>query len=467
MSLVLQMAPGYRKAFQIYLTVSKGLVLQGKLYQLSLKDVATLYEYWTFLKLGQILDKNYNLISQDIVQVSRQGLFVNLEANRTAKRIYSHPVTSEKIVLRYQKREGRLPTVTQKPDTMLSIEKKGKEYTFNYIFDAKYRVDYAQDGSYYKNLYQTPGPMEDDINTMHRYRDAIVAENNGPYERTAFGAYVLFPWKNENIYQNHHFYKSIDKVNVGAFPFLPNTTIMVENFIKRLVEMGPEELQEEGILPQGTMEEWGSSLEESVLVGLVSTAEDYKQFIKEKYYTIPVERVKRGWQEAKYIALYVKKGIANENGVLVYGRITDVILNKANDDVLFKIEVWTNLHNPIKPVNYGVANSFMTTLANIKQAAELPELFMKSKEEKIVWKTLRRVSDQINTGLDHIHVDSATQIKEYRLTGMKVHMDRTQSSVHFHANKNIETISFDQLNKNPSRIFHLLVNMLKVNWEDK
>src|SRR5699024_12156182 len=55
MSLVLQMAPNYRDAFQIFLTVSKGLALQGKIYQMSVKDVATLYEYWTFIKMGQIL----------------------------------------------------------------------------------------------------------------------------------------------------------------------------------------------------------------------------------------------------------------------------------------------------------------------------------------------------------------------------------------------------------------------------
>ena len=57
-SLVLQMAPGYRDADQIFLTVSKGLTLKRKFYQMSVKDVATLYEYWTFLKLGQILKKN-------------------------------------------------------------------------------------------------------------------------------------------------------------------------------------------------------------------------------------------------------------------------------------------------------------------------------------------------------------------------------------------------------------------------
>ncbi len=167
MSLVLQMAPGYRDAFQIYLTVSKGLMLQGKLYQMSVKDVATLYEYWTFLKLGQILNRKYKLVSQDIVQVNRDGLYVNLEANKMATRKFRHPVTNEEIILTYQKYEGNLPTLPQKPDTMLSIEKKGKDYHFNYIFDAKYRIDYAQEGSFYGNRYKQPGPMEEDINTMH------------------------------------------------------------------------------------------------------------------------------------------------------------------------------------------------------------------------------------------------------------------------------------------------------------
>jgi uncharacterized protein len=39
----------------------------------------------------------------DIIQVNRTGLFVNLEKNRSATRIYEHPHTGEKIVLTYQK----------------------------------------------------------------------------------------------------------------------------------------------------------------------------------------------------------------------------------------------------------------------------------------------------------------------------------------------------------------------------
>src|SRR5690625_2496100 len=179
MSLVMQMAPGYRDAFQIYLIVSKGLMLQGNMYRMSVKDIATLYEYWTFLKLGQILAKKYTMISQDIIRVNKEGLFVHLQSNNRAKRVFRHPVTKEEITLIYQKSYRSLPTTSQIPDTVLEIEKKGKGYTFNYIFDAKYRVDFALDGSSYGNRYSLPGPMEEDINTMHRYRDSIVSTYDG------------------------------------------------------------------------------------------------------------------------------------------------------------------------------------------------------------------------------------------------------------------------------------------------
>ena len=43
---------------------------------------------------------------------------------------------------------------------------KGNDYSYQYIFDAKYRIDYAQKGSYYQKHYTNPGPMEEDINTM-------------------------------------------------------------------------------------------------------------------------------------------------------------------------------------------------------------------------------------------------------------------------------------------------------------
>ncbi|WP_342042867.1 restriction endonuclease-like protein [Bacillus sp. OTU2372] len=463
MSLVLQMSPGYRDAFQIYLTVSKGLVLEGKIYQMSVKDVATLYEYWTFLKLGQILGQKYKLLSQDIVQVNREGLFINLEVNKTAKRVFKHPITNEEIVLTYQKYEGGLPTLPQKPDTMLSIEKRGRDYTFNYIFDAKYRIDYAQADGYYQKRYKTPGPMEDDINTMHRYRDSIVASMvDGPYERTAFGAYVLFPWDDEITYQGHHFYESINKVNIGGLPFLPNAITLVERFVERLIDKSPEEIQQEGILPRGTLAEWKSSLDEAVLVGLVSNAEDYDHFIKQGYYSIPVEKLKKGWQEAKYIALYVKSGVRMENGVLVYGKIQEVQPARINekDVIRFKVGYWINLNPIIKPVHYGISSYILTTLNTLKEAKELPELFMKSKDEMQVWRMLRRVSDQIKLDLNHAYLDQASQITEYSIKEIRVRMNKGKSKIEFIKNKEIKTVEVEELEKNPTGVFRVLMAIL-------
>ncbi|HET7615482.1 MAG TPA: DUF2357 domain-containing protein, partial [Bacillales bacterium] len=232
MSLVMQMKPGYKDAYQIFLIVSRGLTLRGEIYKMSVKDIALLYEYWTFLKLGQILRIKYVPESQDIVKVTTGGLFVNLDQSKSAKRVFRHPQTGEKITLAFQSLDRGVPTASQKPDTMLSIQKKGKTFTYNFVFDAKYRVDFTGNEL-------MAGPLEEDINTMHRYRDALVANHDGPYERTSFGAYVLFPGIHEEEYENHRFYQSIQKVNIGGFPFLPNATRLVEQFLEHLIEKSP------------------------------------------------------------------------------------------------------------------------------------------------------------------------------------------------------------------------------------
>ncbi|MEE3954137.1 restriction endonuclease-like protein [Peribacillus frigoritolerans] len=457
MSLVLQMAPGYRDAFQIYLTVSKGLMLQGKLYQMSVKDVATLYEYWTFLKLGQILNSKYTLLSQDIVSVNRDGLFVNLEANRTAKRVFEHPVTKEKIELIYQKYEKDLPTIPQKPDSMLTIEKKGKNHRYNYVFDAKYRIDYAQPESYYQSRYKTPGPVEDDINTMHRYRDSLVTMSNGPYERTAFGAYVLFPWSDEQSYEDHHFYRSIDQVNIGGLPFLPNATVMVEQFLECLIEKSPEEIQREGILPSGTKEEWESTLEEKVLVGTVSNEAVYRDFIQQGYYQIPVNSLKKGWQEAKYVALYTTSELG-ENGVREYGEIKRIATEK--NSVRFFVEVWKNTKQVIRPVKYGIATYMMTTLSLLNEAKELPELYMKNKQATTLWRMLRRISDQIKINLDNKVLDEALGVVTFSFKGIVIHLDKEKRTLFIRNDSQERVLGTDLLIHQPSKVFREVLSLL-------
>ncbi len=113
--------------------------------------------------MGQILRKKYEAVDQSVLLIKQGQLFVDLVQNQ----LFRHPQTKEKIFLSFQKRTGNLPTVPQKPDIMLEIEKKSKKYSYDYIFDAKYRIDFSWEG---------PRPLEEDINTMHRYRDAHVVK---------------------------------------------------------------------------------------------------------------------------------------------------------------------------------------------------------------------------------------------------------------------------------------------------
>ncbi|WP_338786294.1 restriction endonuclease-like protein [Metabacillus sp. FJAT-53654] len=472
MSLVIQMAPGYRDVFQTYLILSKGLSLQGNLYQMSVKDVATMYEYWTFIKLGQILGKKYDMISQDIIKVNREGLFVNLDTNSTAKRVYRHPITKEQITLTYQKTERKLPTISQKPDTTLSIEKKGKDFDYNYIFDAKYRIEFAVEGSYYQRHYQKPGPMEEDINTMHRYRDSLVVELDGPFERTAFGAYVLFPWKNEEEYEDHHFYKSINKVNIGGLPFLPNATRIVEQFVEHLIEKSPEDIQQEGILPRGTKESWISSLDEKVLVGMVPTEENYLAHHQHLFYHLPTNRLKKGWQEAKYIALYAKSGAAPQNGISWFGKIINVQIVKRNqiteipkesseEFVRFDIEVWQPLKAVIKPVGYGISVYTVTNINTLKQALELPEIFMKSKEEMTLWRMLRRISDNINLELDNNDLDKATKINRFQIKDITFEIDFEGANIKMVKGSLFSLIDIEDVLKQPSSVFKKIIKYME------
>lgn len=472
MSLVMQMKSGYKEAYQIYLIVSRGLMLQGQLYKISVKDVATLYEYWTFLKLGQILSSKYESVSQDIVKATHRGLYVDLAVSTPSKRIFRHPQTGEQIELIFQKPDRDLPTARQKPDTTLKLHKKGKDFAYYFIFDAKYRIDFASEGSFYQNKYESPGPLEEDINTMHRYRDALVVEHGGPYERIAFGAYVLFPWFDEFGYEEHHFFNSIDKVNIGGFPFLPNSTRLIEQFLEHLIEKSAEEIQREGILPRGTREDWQSTLDEKVLVGRVKDKVRFKAHWSKRFYHIPVKQLRKGWQEARYVALYLPKTVSVDyNGVFCYGEIKGVQIrrrdlitclpsNSKEDYAVFEVEGWQVLNSLISPAGYGIYVYAMTMLHSLKEARELPELFMKSMEEVTLWRMLRRFSDRVYTQLDHNYLDRATRIQAYRIRNLYVKVDRDRRVLVILKDKQPHKLPLEWLWQQPTMVFKRMANLL-------
>lgn len=166
MSLVFQMDSGYKEVYKKYIMLSKGLALGDGLYEMTPKKIYLLYEMWCYMKIHRILSGlGYGVIEYGVLKYKDNGLYLNLSQDSEAKMIYSN--NKNRLELWYNKSYSS-PTTNQRPDTVLCIKNLNNEEDNRiYIFDAKYRISVDDKGKI--------GPVEDDINVMHRYRDAIVS----------------------------------------------------------------------------------------------------------------------------------------------------------------------------------------------------------------------------------------------------------------------------------------------------
>ena len=233
------------------------------------------------------------------------------------------------------------------------------------------------DSSFYPDT--KPGPKVDDINTMHRYRDSIVYENPDSrftFEKTMFGAYILFPYAEEEVYKNHRFYRSIESVNIGGLPFLPSATSLVTKLLDDLITDSPESAFERATLPAGMEErictvDWNKR---DVLIGLVTDSDHLQLFLKSKlYWTRRFDKVNL---PIRYVALY-EKG----SGIRYYGELISYSQRKrsqlpgaskhsSKDYHVFEVLQWHELPeiitmeesgpNPVAYTNYFLLSTAKT-----------------------------------------------------------------------------------------------------------
>ncbi|MDG0792251.1 restriction endonuclease-like protein [Cohnella ginsengisoli] len=436
-SLVLQMAPGYRDVYRYYLMLLKGLSIQDDLFRLSMKDLAQLYEYWCFLKIHELLSRKYDLVSQDVVKLNRSGLFVTLDRTRASRLVYRNPKNGEIFTLFYNALPAgdRSATVAQRPDNVLTLKKQDASVEYKYIFDAKYRINPAYEGTPYRQTYKTPGPQEDDINTMHRYRDAIVYANphvqgQVEVERTMFGAYVLFPYPNEEEYREHHFYKSIELVNVGALPFLPSATSLMEKFLDELILDSPEKAYERSTRPRGTQSYYKDKLSgKNVLVGSLRRAEQLQDALKYGFYHVPLSRFAKHGDLAnlEYVAIYQSNALFGREaaGIHILGRIqswsvlprdqiTEIPLRPgASPSELYAklvVEKWQRKKQPIMPGGHGVQSVLLTSEYMFQRAVEIAELRLETEEQLRDWREKRRLG-KVDVKWDQVDVDKAMRLE--------------------------------------------------------
>ena len=340
-SLVLQRATGYSQVYKTWQILRRAYSLNDGMYRLQTKDIATLYEIWCFIEVSHIVREQ---LKGDVVvdhrnRMEMNGVFTWELGKGEHSRILFRKDGVELAELVYNPKhtdkendsvgvanvESR--TVPQKPDIVLQLTKddieKGMKMT--YLFDAKYRISDRTDAG-------VDTPPDDAINQMHRYRDAIYYKDNkngdSGLKKEVIGGYILFPGNGDPMeVAKAKFQKSLDEVNIGAFPLRPNDVEnrkLLEDFIAELIDMKSAATIAKVIPQKGSFMEVG----DRVLVGLVkeSYRKDYlKKFEEGKadlYYTGPSFPTTIALHNLHYFIPYFKgKGIRDVYEITRVGTI--------------------------------------------------------------------------------------------------------------------------------------------------
>jgi len=183
-SQVLQKRDGYREVFEHFakMSLAMNFPIDSKDLRriIDNKDIATLYEYWTFFKVAEILES--------LIGGSKNALTAKYDEEKTFLDYKIKLKYPNKINLYYNKSfSGNKPaakkgsySVTLRPDIILEIGEK------LYLFDAKFKYDFFQD--FFGEIEDSEGDILDkeeqeeertktfkkgDLYKMHTYRDAI------------------------------------------------------------------------------------------------------------------------------------------------------------------------------------------------------------------------------------------------------------------------------------------------------
>ena len=231
-SLVLQQKPGYSKVYKVWQQLKWYLELLDGDSNLSLRNVAEMYEVWCFLEIRRILlELRFEEVAPKHIPLVNNGIEVSMKDGMVGSFRFERS-DGVKIRLahepRFSKAGGPIKTwlVTQKPDILLEATLHDGS-RFIWLFDAKYRIKNTVNGAKSDDS-NVPDMVPDDaINQMHRYRDALVhhAKLEGvgiTKSRPVFGAYALYPgYFNQQAVENP--YKdAIDEIGIGAFGLLPD-----------------------------------------------------------------------------------------------------------------------------------------------------------------------------------------------------------------------------------------------------
>lgn len=335
-SMVLQKRTGYAQVYRHWLLLQKGIELFEGANAIGVRPIWELYELWCFLKMRQMVAAILGLHFENPEEITERPMPMvkPFEDNNQEHTVYYNCADGSKVRLHYQhtysRRTGEIHTATteNRPDIVLTIIKPdGFELT--YLFDAKYRLNddrrlNREDREEMDAANGADTPPSDAINQMHRYRDAIYYDGSQTAHtaKEIIGGYILFPGRGDNdSVRSRYFYQSIESVNIGAFPLLPNAgdpknegSLLYEFLSKVLTTSQAYDHIKESIPQKGLQyaNAFVPSAQDLVLVGYYKT-EHLPLIMKNKLYYVPAALGKgsinlvSGFEKTKYLLLHHHK----------------------------------------------------------------------------------------------------------------------------------------------------------------
>lgn len=223
-SLVLQQKSGYSVVYRVWQQLRLYLDALGNDAVAGVRSMDQLYELWCVIEVRRIiLTLGFTEVKTPAFNFTRDGWDTRLAEGMKYCWEYLRAEDGVRLKLAHEPRfhKTNKPVhsllVPQKPDILIEAT-TGKGDTFIWLFDAKYRVD---NGTKDDPRDRVP---DDAINQMHRYRDALLYQQQGEAipSRPTFGAFALYPgFMSQQPGEKNPYQEEIDRIGIGAFALLP------------------------------------------------------------------------------------------------------------------------------------------------------------------------------------------------------------------------------------------------------
>lgn len=412
----LQAKPGYREASRACLVLLQGLRVDGGPVGLSVKDIHCLYEYWCYLTLVRLVAKitGEQVPVRELFIIKEDGLRVRLQ--RGTSQTVKFSTGGRVLELTYNPQyDNDALILPQKPDVVLTFHDPNWP-TMRLVLDAKYRVETS---SNYVKQFGIPGPPQEAIDALHRYRDAIL-EDSGLHgsrsetvKRSVVEGVALYPYADvANEFLDSRLWKRLKRIGIGAIPFLPRETLYLQEWLSNFLKQGGWSIAEQTI-PYPSLEQshaWQQAEKEAVLIAVLKVnAREHLDWInQERCYYTTFTATQRRQLKSRWVAIYSPASIRRPGAVTHLAAVADVDIKKRHEietpwssrrrsdemQVVYRLGEIRELETPIEnrgPSGLGkrFSKNRWTSRLGVIRASELRELFLETSAEWRLYEQLR------------------------------------------------------------------------------